>query len=609
MFKRIVTGILTFAIAALALVGCSFFTHDYERDMQQEIATVKSYNIVNTVLEETDEKGEDGNNIVKSNEYTYTTKAKTIYKRDLVEYVNSNASSLSQSFSGNPQGLYNYAVRMLVNVELVTNEVDALIDCGKVKWGIEEQNSIKKSLYAIVDNTLVSLKNNILSERDQEQIKTDDSTSSDTSSSTTYPVKPDPTDNAGDADIDNKTDPEPWEPSRGSWPGVNGNDDERSLDREAMRRFIALIESRVKDDFRLDKPDRAWLKNKINNEIKAIDRVIDTQGIEYVYPNIAQYSYPMNEYDGEFGFMMYYLSGESLERSQKISAMQSELSEGISVPYDEVADKYRTTLNEQQKLFDADVSAYDTAINGTSTTVLYHPVVNYFYVKHILLPFSDDQTAALTAFKNRSDIKNLQEDEKNARIEDYRARLADAIVCYPHKDGENDLTKPMSVDNVMDHVRSVMKAKESNKKAANDAFNNLIYLYNTDPGAFDNDKGYIVKYKLGEGESESYMQEFADAARYMFENLEVGQVYYEKVITDYGVHIMYLSSEVKKGAVGLNDTTSPSGTERYYDLLEQPIKSNRENAAYTTWESNILSYNYNKYSTVYTENFSDLWED
>ena len=606
MFKRIVTGILIFALAAFTLCGCSFFTHDYERDMQQEIATVKSYEIVNTVIEESDEVDADGNPIVESKDITFTTQKKTVYKQDLVEYVNSNASSLSQSFQGNPQGLYNYAVRMLVSVELVTNEVDALIASGKVKWGMSDQNAIRQSLYSIIDNTLLSLKNTILSERDQEQIVAGDN-STDTESSTTYPVKPEPTEEPDEDEEEDDT--ELWEPSRSMWPGINGSDDDRSLDREAMRRFIALIKSRVQSDFRLNKPERKWLKTNIENELKEIDNRIDTMGIEYVYPVLADYRYPMTDSPSKFGYIMYYLSGESLERSQKISAMQSNLSESVSVSYGEVANQFRATVGEQQKLYDADVSAYDTAINGTSTTVLYHPVVNYFYVKHILLPFSDDQTAALSAFKERADIKNLQEDEKNARVNDFRDRLADAIVCYPHKDGENDLTKPMSVDDVMSHVRSVMLPKESNVKSANDAFNDLIYLYNTDPGAFGNDKGYIVKYKLGDGESESYMQEFADAARYMFENLEVGQVYYKKVVTDYGVHIMYLSSEIKKGAVGLNDTTSPSGTETYYDLLEQPIRSDRENAAYQTWENNILSYNYNKYSSIYTDNFSDLWED
>lgn len=595
MLKRIFVVILTFALTACMLLGCSFFSHDTERDMQQQVAVVNSYKITNTVL---NDKG-------VGKEYEYTTKKKTIYKRDLIEYVNNNASSLSSSFSGNAEGLYKYAVRMLISVELVTNEVDALIDSNQIEWGVTQQNEIRRGLYDIVDNTLLTLKNNILDERGLEQIATPDSNTS--SESTTYPVKPDEVDNAGDDEPKNEV--EVWAPEKATWPGVSGNSDERSLDREAMNRFIALIKSRVKDDFRLDKPDRKWLKNKINAEIKAIEKLIDTQGIEAVYPKIGDYSYPMTESKSEFGYIMYYLSGENLERSQKITAMQNHLTESVTVKYDEVVKSYEALLNEQRNAYDEDVSKYDSAMSDGSTTVLYHANNNYFYVKHILLPFSDEQTAALTEYKNRPDIKNLHDDIKKEKVEEYREWLADAIVCYPHLNGENDTTKPMSVDDVMAHVRSVMTPLAGNVKRANDAFNDLIYLYGTDPGAFGNDKGYVVKNRLDEGESETYRQEFADAAREMRKTLEVGRVYEKKVITDYGVHIMYLASVPHKGAVDLYDVTSPNGSQTYYDLLEEPIKTSRENASYTEWQNNVFTYNYKKHSKSFTENFSDLWED
>lgn len=595
MLKRIFVVILTLALTACTLLGCSFFSHDNERDMQQEVAVVNSYKISNIVL---NDEGE-------GKLYEYDTKKKIIYKRDLIEYVNSNASSLSSSFSGDAEGLYKYAVRMLISVELVTNEVDALIYSNRVKWGVEQQNEVRRSLYTIIDNTLLSLKNNILSERGQEQITEIGSDNS--SASTTYPVKPEVTDDGDDETEEPET--TVWAPDRVSWPGISGDSDERSLDREAMTRFIALIKSRVKDDFRLDKPDRKWLKNKINAEIKEIDKLIDTQGIEAVYPNIGEYSYPMDESTSKFGYIMYYISGENLERSQKIAAMQEYLTDRVTVQYAEVEKSYNALLSDQRTKFDADISEYDSAMSGGNTTVLYHANNNYFYVKHILLPFSDDQKAELTAYKNRPDIKNLQDDEKQAKIEMKREQLVESITCYPHVDGEDDLSSPMTVDEVLSHVRSVMTPLAGNVQRANDAFNDLIYLYNTDPGAFDNDKGYVVKYQLDEGESETYMQEFADAAREMRKTLEVGQVYAQPVITDYGVHIMYLSSVPQKGAVQLGDITSPNGSQTYYDLLEEPIKTKRENASYNEWSNSVFTYNYKEHSKTYTDNFKNLWED
>lgn len=595
MLKRISALILTIALTACMLLGCSFFSHDNERDMQQEIAVVNSYKISNVVL--------DDEGVGKM--YEYDTQKKIIYKRDLIEYVNNNASSLTSSYAGDPEGLYKNAVRMLITIELVTNEVDALIDCNKVEWGVAQQNEIRRNLYSIIDNTLLSLKNNILSERGQEQITTIEGSTS--SASTTYPVKPEVTDEGDDEEVEPET--TIWTPDRVSYPGVNGDSDMRSLEREAMTRFIALIKSRVKDDFRLDKPALTWLKNKINAEIKAIDKLIDTQGIEAVYPKLGAYSYPMSESTGEFGYIMYYLSGENLERSQKITSIQDYLTESVTVQYDEVLKDYNTTLNDQRSKYEADISQYDSAMSGGNTTVLYHANNNYFYVKHILLPFSDEQKEALTNFQNRPDIKNLHADEKKAKVEAFREQLVESITCYPHLDGEDDLRYPMTVENVMSHVRSVMTPLAGNVQRANDAFNDLIYLYNTDPGAFGNDKGYVVKYQLNEGENETYMQEFADAAREMRRTLEVGQVYAKPVITDYGVHIMYLSSVVQKGAVGLNDATSPNGSQTYYDLLEEPIMTNRENASYTNWSNNVFTYNYKKHSETYTDNFKNLWED
>lgn len=597
MVKRILAIVISAAMAVGILTGCSFFSHDNERDLQQVVATVSAYKISNTYI--------DDNGV--STEHSITTTEKTVYKRDLLEYVQNNQSSLSSSFSNDPEGLYKYAIRMLINIEIVTNEVDALIASKQVKWGIAEKNAVKKGVYSVIDNSLLSIKNTILEERDQEKIISPDADSSSTDTSTekktTYPTKPEQTSN----DDEDARDPEPWTPNVISKPGLNGDSETRSLEREAMRRFIALIKSRAASDFRLDRPERKWLKTKIDAEIKAIDKVIDTNGIEYVYDVIGEYNYPMSESTSEFGYLMYYASGESLERSQKISAMQKYLVDGITVQYDEVAKSYATQLNEQKSKYGANIEAYDTDISDGSATILYHANSNYFYVKHILLPFSDEQKNALTAFKERADISNLQKDEQTNRINEYRARLADAIVCYPHKDGEDDKTRPMSVDDVLAHIRSVMTPLAGNVKSANDAFNDLIYLYNTDPGAFNNDKGYVVKYENAEGESEKYMQEFADGARYMRRNLEVGQFYDEKVITDYGVHIMYLASIPERGEVKLDAYTTQDRSQTYYDLIEEPIRTARENAAFTDWQNNILNYNYNTRSKTYFERFSDLW--
>lgn len=548
------------------LTGCSFFSHNTERDYRQVVAEIKSYDIKNTVRNEDDEPETK----------TFKTQKRTIYKRDLVEYVNNNYSTLSQSAS-TAKGIIEAGMDMLVDTELVINEAEALIDAGLIKWGLTERNNVKKQVYSIIDSTLISIQNEILDERDKPHIETD---SESVNTETTFPVKP----VENDDDDYTPEDTVEWEPAHSTYPGLSGNSEKRSLESEALRRFISLLYERVEDDFRVTDAD----KKKFDADKKLIDSTMNADGISYVYPILGDTHY------------MYYISGKNVERSLKITALRDYLTDSVTVSDEEVAASYTATLNAQTSSFTQNVSAFDSAMTA-GNTVLFYPNDDYFYVKHILLPFSDEQTAQLTAYKARPNVTEAQ-------IEGFRDRLAAGIVCYPHVAGENDLSHPMSVDEVMGEIRAKMLPLQDpdDTRLASLAFDDLIYKYNTDPGAFDNNKGYVVK---NDPDANNYMQEFTDAALYMRENLEVGEVYYEKVITDYGVHIMYFADTTKVGAVDLYDYTTPGHIETYFDVVAEPIRTNRENARYSTWEAEILNYNYKKQATLYKDRYSDLWED
>lgn len=563
MFKRIIISILTIVMSATMLTGCTFFTHNDERDMRQVIATVESYEIKNSVRDENDET-----KIV-----TYTTPKKDIYKRDLVEYVNLNSASLSQQYF-DAEEMYKAAVDMLVNTELIINEVDALIDAGLIEWGLTEENAIKKRIYSAIDTSMMTIKNQILDEHGEEGISTDGD--SEFSTDTTYPTKPE------EEQEDDVKDTEEWQPNSSNNPYVGTDSASLSLGKEAITRFVALLKNRVKDDFRVTEEDQKLF----DEDSEKIQNTIDTKGYEYVYPILGQTHY------------IWYISGKQIERSQKIQALQKYLTDSVTVSDEEVQKSYTDTLNSQKSSFTEDVSKFDSAMSAGST-VLFYPNDNYFYVKHILLPFSDEQKEFLTEYK-----KTHGKDD----VEAERARMVKSIECYPHVAGEDDKTRPMTVDQVMSKVKSVMLKLESNAQAADVAFDDLIYEFNTDPGAFGNNKGYVVKYKLNTGESETYMQEFADGARYMRENLSVGQVYYEPVVTDYGVHIMYFASTTKVGEVGINSYTTPGKLQTYYELLEEPIRSARENNEYGKWENRVLTLNYKAHVELFEKRYKNLWE-
>lgn len=585
-------------MGATLLCGCSAFTHNYDRDYRQVVAHIDSYEITNSVSVY-NENGEKVNSTV-----TKTSDPVDIYKLDLVEFVANNRDSLSQNAT-DAQNLYDNALEMLVNTELVANEVDALIEAGLVAWDktIEtyktddngnvvmengkpvvsssvktytQSNAVKKRVYSVIDSTLVTLKNDILEKKDKPGIST--TGDSEVSTDTTYPVKPEEND---DEDIE---DLEPWEPSRSSYPGLSNDPEKNSLDREAIRQFIELLKSRVKDDFRVTEEDR----KKFDEDDARFDEIIKTKGYEYIYPMLGDTHY------------VYYISGKSIERSQKISELQSYLTENVTVDDKEVVSRYENLLNDQKNTYTADASAYKTAMTGNDT-VLYHANTNFFYVKHILLPFSDSQKAQLEDYKSRI---NVTKDQINA----FRDYLVDGIVCYPHLYGEDDKSRPMTVKEVMADIKAKMYPLQSDSdiEKADLMFDDLIYLYNTDPGAFDNNKGYVVS--VNEDDN-SYMEEFTAGALKMRETLKPGEVLYENVVTDYGVHIMYFASVPQVGEVGLYDYTTPGKKETYFDAVKAPITTARQNAAYSTWEGNVLKYNFKTYVTLFENRYKNLWDN
>ncbi len=69
-----------------------------------------------------------------------------------------------------------------------------------------------------------------------------------------------------------------------------------------------------------------------------------------------------------------------------------------------------------------------------------------------------------------------------------------------------------------------------------------IFRYNQDPGIFNNAAGYLITPKGDLGSQETYMKEFADGARAVYEQ---GVGSYTMILTDYGYHIIVCTDVVE----------------------------------------------------------------
>jgi hypothetical protein len=303
---------------------------------------------------------------------------------------------------------------------------------------------------------------------------------------------------------------------------------------------------------------------------------------------------------------MYYLIGKDYENDIKLSLLQDNIVSGVDVTETEVLEEYNNMLQSQKNKY-SNVDTFYTDVKGGSVDpLLYYPNGSYYYVKHILIPFTDAQTKELETFKNNY-ASILGDDAVKAKKE----ALGKAVVGFEHRNGE-DYGKPLSIDTIYADIVATMEAAKANKKASDRAFDSLIYKYNTDPGIFGKELGYAVNANLGDAEYDStYMEEFSVAAKELFEAGVEGAIS-QPAVTDYGVHILYLSRIIPSNGltVGLNDYVSYGERETVYEKIEKTVREEKVNNVFNVWQNNKIGY-YQTEAKVIVRNesaFADLKE-
>ncbi|WP_251614174.1 hypothetical protein [Pumilibacter muris] len=625
MRKRVVALILGILMSCSLFAGCSLIEHNDDKDARQVIAVINSI--------------EDTSNGVK-----YTSETKYIYKSDLIRSMNTYAQQYMTNYNLSLKQAAERLLDELITRELLLIEADRIEKQGLIEWTQKDTNEQIRNIYSTVDSQLQTIRKEILGDYDESAPSDDE----EESSSTTYPVPETEKDEDDKSDyeldkfgniqytvkkdkdgnvvqeqavdsngypmyekkkdedgneVDDLTKPimvdvmvpvyknwyEELKKDESKWPGTRGTEEQKSLDREAVRRFVSLIKELADSDIKATKED----KKKFADDLKKINDVIGNKGAEYVYPMLGE------------TYIMEYLVGESAHQSILINKLRDYIVGDVEVTDEEVVDAYTKQLTYQVETFTNDQSAYQTALSEGNTTMLYMRDDSYFYVKHILLPFSEKQTAALTAYKN--DPKNAGKDYRIMRD----TQMVNETVVYAHVNGENDLSNPKTVNEVFDEIYGAMALVASNPKEAERKFDELTYKYNTDTGAFGYGKAYAVKRNDDEGHS-GYMEEFYDGAIKLYDEHKVGEVLPEIVVTDYGVHIMYFSQAVVPGTIRtLNDYLTPGAYKTVRESFAEVIRSTKENNAFTSWQNERITYYREKPGTVktYEKRYKSLYED
>ena len=589
--KKFACLLLSLVVSVSLFCACSptyegtFIKHNYERDYSQ-------------VIVEIDPITQSGDG------WEYTSEPIEIYKSQLVSYFNSYGPTYIQSIGWTYEKTLEYLLEQIITQELVVLESDVRFEAKEIFWTKEDIESVQKSVYSSIDSSILSICNEILDAAGKEKLElTVEDENKD--KETTYPVKTEETEEervfytfGSGKKHDDWYLKETWY-NQGdefyfSHSGNYGDEETKSLFREAVKRYITSMSEASDSLIGVSDEEQKTIKS----EIKKLKDIAKNVGAGEAYRAIGS------------TLICKKLIGDSIIASQKMTILQNYIEDSVSVNEQDILAKYNSIVATQMNTY-KDSSKFDKAISD-GDKILYRPNNNYVNVKHILLPFSDEQKEDLTRQKNLLTTK---------AYEAKRAEKAKEIVVYKHKDGEDDTSKAYTVTEVYEQIKAAMSRVSSSAYESERKFDEFIYLYNTDPGIFDKEEGYSVKYKLDNGEAETYMTEFANAAReFRDKGYKVGQMLDHYIVTDYGVHIMYYLADYEADSLGLDEYFTSGRYTSVRGYIENLVKEKAVEDAYTEWREQKIYYYRNVYGTskendtesvvkIFKDKYADLIQD
>lgn len=521
-------------------------------------------------------------------------------KQDLINYYN-RSSSQFENQTNTLKERFDIVVRGLYTLEFMYIESENYIKSGKIEWGLTEENLVKKNFYDTVDGEIKNQFSDIFGDHNEDY--SGDAASSD-NTDTTYPV---PTVTTGV-----EKDTEAWTPAT-DYLGFGTSSDRSSLVREAVRRWITSLVDVIDEDNTISEEERKEFLAELA-DLKA--KSLDAGERDQVYPNLLKTEIDERGNETYVYSVMWYLYGQTYDRNLKSTRLQEYIESTADISATTVTRSYNNLLAEQRTVYDKSYDSFVSAVTG-STTVLYYPTPNssqsqYFYVKHILVPFKSEITEELTSYRD----SGRYTDENINKIRLDKAPLNDKVTypVYEHVNGEDDLNTQKSVQDAYDEIAAKVNAKVTPKEKA-DAFEAMIFKYNTDPGIFNKETGYAVSVRPEKenGPKETYVIEFATAARklrtdYLEGKTGLGAIS-EPILGDYGYHILFLLKVPGAGeTVGLYNYLTISEQSRIYDVLASGMSTE----AYSSWSNRRASfYDQNedeKYFEVFVKRYKDLYD-
>lgn len=325
-----------------------------------------------------------------------------------------------------------------------------------------------------------------------------------------------------------------------------------------------------------------------------------------------------------------------LSNNKYLEKYECDFYENLAIDTDTVLKYFRAQYKAQKDRYSIDESAYHTAMQEASSKfTYYHPNSGneYVNVKHILINFTEAQKAAITDLNTEYDVKDdgSEEDEAKKQNPNYKNRfnsIVNQTTTTFEMNGEtytwNALVSNPGEDNVYDFVRNYVTGITVEDRCRQ--FNELIYIFNDDPGIMNSEFDYVVN--LDTSVTDQMVKPFADGVRALdTSNGGDGAGSMDYIVSSYGIHIIFHAGNAKNIVEENNiDNISDEELLRLLCTTYTTPESNKSifNYIYDTLNLEENSYNIKSQQDILTErtklaqkdiviqyyenNYKDLWK-
>lgn len=355
----------------------------------------------------------------------------------------------------------------------------------------------------------------------------------------------------------------------------------------------------------LSTTERVKAINKAIKDLKnsGLIKSDESQNIKTNPENILEYSYFKNSIKSQYESLIVTKYEDSL-----VTTVEGRLSDAA------VYDQYRAEYNAQKENYLNNVAGYESALDAVTedTFVVCNPYAGYGYVLNLLIGFSNEQSAKLSAEKSRkgateesiANVRNellaelIVKDQRETWVYSSYGEYAEGEFAFDKEyfvsedeavynklgkfigkvygakstEDENEdgvLENTWTFENVIpttigfnafltDYVDALLGTTVQPNvigsldltEAKRAAFDDLIYAFSTDSGSLGSYLGYAYS---PFNSATTYVKEFAEAAK---EVVDMGAGAYKLIATDYGYHLILCTKKISKGADEYTDLAS-----------------------------------------------------